>query len=162
MINAKYQSSGQSLFEVIFALGIAAIILVAMAGLSVSTLRNSTFSTDSATATQLASQATEWLRSQRDACWTTNAPCVGFVTRASSVGAGTTWCLSTLNWPGTAGACGPQVTGTNYTRSVLLKSRDADSVPGIDTVDAEVTVSWTDSQGIHDIKNNASYTDWRR
>jgi Tfp pilus assembly protein PilV len=147
-------TKGQSLFEVIFALGIAAIILVAMASLSASTLRNSSFSTDSATTTQLSSQATEWLRSQRDANW------AAFAARATTTG--TTWCLSSLAWPAAAGACGPKVDGTVYTRSVILKSRDADSTPGVDTIDAAITVSWSDSQGTHDVKNNASYTDWRK
>ena len=160
--------NGQSLFEIVFALGIAAIILIAMAGLATTTLRNSTFSTDNATATQLASQATEWLRSERDACWTTQTDssgivlCTGFATRALTTGR--TWCLSTLSWPGSSGGCSSSslVTGTNYTRSVVLTSKDADAIPGIDTVDAKVVVSWTDSQGTHDVTNQASYTDWRR
>jgi len=147
-------NKGQSLFEVIFALGIAAIILVAMASLATTSIRNSTFSKDSAAATQLASQTTEWLRSERDTSWTL------FVARSTSLGK--TWCLSTLAWPGSSGACGPQVTGTIFTRSVTLTSKDADTNPGDDTVVADILVTWSDAQGTHDIKNQASYTDWRR
>lgn len=148
---------GQSLFEVIFALGIAAIILLAMASLASSTLRNTTFSTDNATSTQLAQEATEWLRNERDTQWDT------FAARGSS--AGRVWCLTSLTWPSASGVCSGPVTGTLYTRSVILKSVDAyPTTPDgiIDTINAEITVSWNDSKGTHTIKNNASYTDWRK
>lgn len=167
MINAKLQmlnvenghhiQRGQSLFEVIFALGIAAIILIAMASLATTTLRNSTFSNDSAIATQLAAEVTEWLRSERDENWSS------FAGRSSV--AGRTWCLPTLSWPAVSGPCSGPIPGANYTRSVILESVDANPTPQdgiIDTINATVTVSWTDSQGTHDITNNASYTDWRR
>jgi type II secretory pathway pseudopilin PulG len=158
-INKSCQSvlKGQSLFEVIFALGIAAIILLAMATLSASTLRNSTFSTDNAAATQLATQATEWLRSERDKDWTT------FAGRANALGK--IWCLPSLTWPGAPGSCSTPVDGTIYIRTVTLKSVDAFPSPGdgvIDTINAEVSISWNNAQGTHDVKNNASFTDWRR
>lgn len=152
----KYLASGQSLFEVVFALGIAAVVLIAMASLATSSVRNSTFSTNSVTTTQLASQATEWLRGQRDSGWT------AFVARANT--SGVTWCLPDLTWPGASGACGASsvVPGTIYTRYVVLTSRDIDGNTVIDTVDAEIIVRWTDSQGNHESKNNARFTDWRK
>lgn len=157
--------SGQSLFEVIFALGIASIVLVAIVALSSSSVRNSTYSKNSIEATQLAQQATEWLRGQRDKCWDTQTTpsCTGFVTRSNA--SGITWCIPDLTtWPASSGPCtaSQQVTGTIFTRSVVLTSRDLDGNTVTDAVDADVIVSWTDPQGTHDSKNHARFTDWRR
>lgn len=149
-------STGQSLLEVIFALGIAAVVLISMAGLATTSVRNSTFSKNSVTTTQLAAQATEWLRSNRDSGW------MAFVARASSPG--TKWCIRDLAWPGAAGPCGSTdyVTGTNYIRYIVLTSKDIDGNTVIDTVDATIVVQWSDAQGLHESKNDTRFTDWRR
>jgi Tfp pilus assembly protein PilV len=161
MINPKNQpshiSSGQSLFEVIFALAIAAVVLVALVALSATSIRNSTYSKNSIQATQLAQETTEWLRGQRDTDWTS------FVARASS--SGTSWCFPSqpLSWPGSPSvSCTTPITNTVFTRAVTLTSLDIDSNTIIDTVDADITISWTDSQGQHNSKNRARFTDWRK
>jgi Tfp pilus assembly protein PilV len=158
ILNPKYKREvrfrGQSLFEVIFALALASIVLVAIVSLSVTSIRNSTYSKNSVQATQLAQETTEWLRGQRDVDW------AAFLARANS--AGRQWCISSLAWPSASGSCGPSVPNTVFTRSITLTSGDIDGNSIIDTVDADIIVSWTDSQGTHDSRNRARFTDWRR
>jgi Tfp pilus assembly protein PilV len=60
---------GQSMFEVIFAIGIAAIVLIALVAVSTASLRNSTFSKDNARASKLAQECVEYLRELRDEDW---------------------------------------------------------------------------------------------
>jgi type II secretory pathway pseudopilin PulG len=148
---------GQSLFEVIFALAIAAVVLVALVALSATSIRNSTYSKNSVQATQLAQETTEWLRGERDRDWVT------FAARSSA--GGTLWCFPNqpLAWPGSSSVtCTTTVSNTIFTRSVTLVQRDIDGNSVIDTIDAAVTISWVDSQGQHDSRNNARFTDWRR
>ncbi len=147
-------NKGQSLFEVIFALGIASLILVAAIALTTSSLRSSTFSKNSLVATQLAQQASEWLRSERDSDW------VSFSARASATG--TTWCLVDTSWPVVTGACSGTMSGTIFSRSATLTSRDTNNDTIIDSIDADVSVSWEDGQGTHTSKNQTTLTDWRR
>jgi Tfp pilus assembly protein PilV len=157
---------GQSLFEVIFAMGLVSIILIAIVALSTGSIRNSTYSKNNVVVTQEAQTGTEWLRSERDKCWVTQTSpaCTGFITRSSA--SGTTWCLNNLNWS-SPGACSTSsyITGTLYQRQVVLTSKDNfPSTPDgvIDTVEAVVVVTWVDSQGTHEVRNQTSYTDWRR
>ncbi len=62
-------SKGQSLFEVVLALGLAALIMVALVSLVSSSIRNTTFARKKTVATRHAQEATEWLRGQRDEGW---------------------------------------------------------------------------------------------
>lgn len=156
----RKQEKGQSLFEIVFALGLVSLILVAIVSLSTQSIRNANFSKNNVLATNEAQAATEWLRSQRDQGWTT------FLTKATAPDP--TYCLPDLStWP-SSGACASNayVTGsTIFKRTVVLNSRDAQPSGGdgtLDTVDAEIIVTWNDSQGFHQVKNQASFTDWRR
>ena len=59
------------MFEVIFAIGIAAIVLIALVSVSTTSLRNSTFAKDNAKASKLAQECVEHVRELRDADWAT-------------------------------------------------------------------------------------------
>lgn len=148
-----YLIKGQSLFEIVVAIGIVSVILVALVSLTARSLRSSTYSKNTVITTQLASEAMEWMRGQRDSNWTS------FAARASS--SGTTWCLSSLTW--VSGTCTNTIPNTIYTRSVRLTSLDQVGSDGIaDTVDAEIIVSWSDNDGVHETRSNTRYTNWRR
>ncbi len=142
---------GQSLFEVIFALAIAAIVLIGVVSLAASSVRNSTFARNKALATRYTQEASEWLRGQRDANpWAA-------VIAASSPDPGTTWCLVDLSAGLTSPAptCGV-ITGTIFTREVILKE-----LPNPNEVEVTVTVDWTDSKGIHEVRTVTILTNWR-
>ena len=58
--------SGQSLFELVVAIAISALIIVAMVSLAVNSIQNSNFAKNKALASSYAQEAMEWLRGQRD------------------------------------------------------------------------------------------------
>ncbi|OGM13703.1 hypothetical protein A3A76_02585 [Candidatus Woesebacteria bacterium RIFCSPLOWO2_01_FULL_39_23] len=143
---------GQSMVEVVFAIGIAAIILTTVVSVSVSSVRNSTFSKLNSQANRYAQDLSEWLRRQRDLDWAT------FKAKANTTGI--TYCFKTPNptaWPA-SGVCGSSdfMTGTKFIRQAKL------SLPSTDPlVLSEVTVSWTDSQGTHSVVSITKLVDWR-
>jgi type II secretory pathway pseudopilin PulG len=145
------RNSGQSLFEVVVALGIAAVILTGVVGLTTSSIRNSTFSRNNSLAARYAQETIEWLRTERDSDWTTFA-------NRSVGGAGQRWCLTAnpISWPGTSGPCGASnvIAGTVFTRELTMTL-------GTNSIEASVVVSWTDSQGTHQVRNGTLFTNWR-
>ena len=71
MIITNYKfKAGQSFFEVVFAIGITALILVAVVSLATKSLANSDFSKNNALALRHVQEASEWVRQQRDLDWT--------------------------------------------------------------------------------------------
>jgi type II secretory pathway pseudopilin PulG len=159
------KEKGQSLFEVLFAIAISALVVAGVASLASVSVRNSSYSRNNSIATRFAQEATEWLRSERDADWTT------FLT---NVRASATYCLDSLSWTNT-GICtsAEAVSGTTiFFREVTftcLKENLAPpppftsavcADPDINNVEAKVEVSWTDAQGIHSVTTNTRFTDW--
>lgn len=140
---------GQSLFEVVIALGISAIVVVALVGLTSTSIRNATFSKNKTLAGRLAEEATEWLRGERD------EDVVTFVTNSQTP----IWCLTNLNWanPGACGS-GDEVAGTRFMRELVF-SEDAGTPETI--IEANVRVWWSDSQGEHEVRSATNFTDWR-
>jgi type II secretory pathway pseudopilin PulG len=138
----KIQYTGQSLFEVIFAVAIAALVLLAIVSLSSRSITTSDYSKNNALATKYALEATEWLRQERDTSWSS------FYARN-----GSTYDIggSSPGW----GNANP-ITGTIFSRTVNLSS-DTD---GSGAIVAIVTVTWTDSQGTHTVTNTTKFTNW--
>ncbi|KKU02965.1 MAG: hypothetical protein UX52_C0007G0004 [Candidatus Amesbacteria bacterium GW2011_GWA1_46_35] len=70
---------GQMLLEVVLALAIVTIVMVALVQLSTRSIKNSDFSRYQAEATSYASQAMEWIRADRNTKgweeWWNNHPC---------------------------------------------------------------------------------------
>lgn len=148
----KKNKKGQSLFEVVLALSIMALIIFAVVILAAISIRNSDFSKNKAVATRYSQGATEWLRGQRDASWST------FSGKASL--AGRTWCFNTepiTAWPGVEGGCSSSsfISGTNFQRQVSLL------IVGADTVQASVSLYWADAQGTHQVSSITNFTNFR-
>ena len=143
---------GQSLFEVVFALAIAGIILIGIVSLATSAVRNTTFARNQSVATRYVQEGVEWLREQRDTDWG------DFLGRASA--GGRVWCLSSSpigSWPG-EGGCGPTIGVTIFTREATLTQYDiTETIVG---VRADVIVSWQDAQGIHDARTVTNFSAW--
>lgn len=138
---------GQSLFEVVLALAVAALIIIAIVALATISIRNASFSRNQSLATRHAQEAIEWLRGQRDEGWDT------FAIRALT----SPWCLKSLSWPGAVGGCGSSdfIPDTIFKREISFIILDASSI------DTEVKVSWQDTQGLHETKTLTTFTDWR-
>lgn len=139
---------GQSLVEVIFAVSIAALILIGIVTVVASGVRNTSFSRNKALATRYVQEASEYLREQRDSDWDT------FIPYASP---SATYCLSSLSSGLTAGECssGDEVSDTPFSREVVLSASSSAVVHVV------ISVEWSDAQGLHEVRSVARYTDWR-
>lgn len=148
--------SGQSLFEVIIAIGITAIVLVGAISLSTASVRNSGFARNDSVATKYAQQGSEWLREQRDADWTI------FIGNTGNT------CLGTLSW-----GAGCAIPGTTFNRNISFRCYRFDPGPpptttgpmgcggaGVNQAESTVSVSWTDSQGTHKVDSVTTLTRW--
>lgn len=150
--------NGQSLFEVIFAVGIAALILLAVVSLASTSVRNASFARNDSIATKYAQEAGEWLRQQRDLNWS------NLITNSST----TPKCLGNLNW-----SSGCTIGTTTFSRTIEFACFQYTSPPplftsracgdlSVNTVDILVIVSWTDAQGTHNVRNQTRFTNWNR
>lgn len=143
---------GQSLFEVVLALGVITAITVGIVSLAVTSIRNAAFSKNKTLAGNYAQEATEWLRSERDSDFE------AFRTHAETQPS-FKWCLSNLSWS-KFGPCSTSdnITGTPLFRDVTFTT----SVSGNTIIEADIKVYWTDSQGVHEVSSITSFTDWRQ
>jgi type II secretory pathway pseudopilin PulG len=162
MINKQISKSanlqkGQSLFELVVAIGISALVIVVLVSLTSNALQNAAFAKNETLAGNYAQEATEWLRGQRD------ADINNFITNVESSGSGAK-CFNTLNWS-EIGPCGvgETITNTSFVRQITFTSKDV-VIGGVTKIiiEAEVTVSWTDSKGLHEVTNATDFSDWRQ
>jgi len=125
---------GQSLFEVMFAVGIAALVMIAIVSLSTRSVKNSDFSKNNALATKYAQEGIEIVRQRRDSMgWD------GFNTAYIDRGDNEL----------------PTTDSSVFTRTFRVNA-DADGV-----VVVTVTVRWTDSSGEHQVQNSTKLSNWR-
>lgn len=140
---------GQTMVELLVALGIAALVLVAVVAGAISALSNVMFSRSQGESNRYARESLEWLRGQRDTGWTT------FSSKASA-SPGTTWCLKNLDWllPGTCSAA-DTIPNTTLFREATLTTVAANDI------DITIIVSWSDSRGSHQTRLNSKLTKWK-
>lgn len=126
---------GQSLFEIVVAVGIIALIMVVVVSLSTSSVKTSTFARNKTEANKLAQDAIEWLRSERDTNWNV------FNTNTNT----SPRCFDNLDWSSTS-ACGASefVVNTKFLREGTFTK----TAPRID---ATVTIRWSEPDGGHDV-----------
>jgi Tfp pilus assembly protein PilV len=143
-------NKGQSLFEVVVALAISALIITAIVSLVSNSIRNATFSRNKTLAARYAQEATEWLRGQRDSDMTTFS--ANILTP--------TWCFKSLSWV-QSGNCASDdfIPATPLIREVTFS---VGLVGGKDLVQSDVVVFWTDSQGYHEVRSATNFADWRQ
>lgn len=151
--SCQMSNRGQSLFEVVLAVTIVAVIIVGMVILATASIRNSSFARNKTLSTRYSQEAVEWLRGERDGNWT------AFAARAS-LSPGLTWCLSGLSWPATAGSCPADsfIGGTIFKREVNLSFDDPTN---LNRTLASIRVYWDDAQGLHEVKAVTNFTNWK-
>lgn len=167
----RWLCSGQSLLEVTISIGIAVIVITALAIVSISGLKNAQFSQNQATATKLAQEWIDKVRTIRDrdgmvcnpgvyyhwnALWTTScgsaagASCYTFQVKdtspaCSGTPAGYSSVAPWLNLQA-AGATTPDPTYPQFQKQLFIE----DYLAGDPTQKkVTVTVSWTDFSGTH-------------
>lgn len=141
---------GQSLFEVILAIAVLALVLVGIVSLATSSVRNSTFSRNKTLGSKYAQEASEWLRSERDKGRD------AFIARESVSGG--KYCLQTLSWTNTGVCVDELIADTPFTRNLTLIKRVE---LGKTVIEADVVVLWQDSQGEHEARSYTYLSDWR-
>lgn len=138
-------NNGQSLFEVVFAVGMVALVLITLVSLATVSIRNAGNSKNTDLATRAAQDATEWIRGQRDSDW------VAFSSKAPGV-----YCLQVLgSWPAQGNCTNQYISGTTILRSATLTVIDTA------TIQADVKSLWSDAQGSHQIVSSTYFTKWR-
>lgn len=154
--------SGQSLFEVVVALAVISVVIVGLINVTTISIRNTSFSRNNTSATRLAQEATEWLRGERDAGWTT------FITNAHN---SSVYCLNSLIW--NSGNCltNETIQGNFYRQVSFLCYINSPPTPptlppacntiGVNIVEANVSVVWTDAQGSHTVSTPTQLTKWK-
>lgn len=141
-------NKGQSIFEVIAAIGLISlimIVIVAMAGLSV---KNNSYSRNNTLATRSSEETLEWLKEQKDTNWTD----------FSEHAVNQKWCFPTLSFvDGKVGPCGSEdfIQGTEIKREVNFSTIDTSNIQTI------TTIYWTDTGGYHEVSSVTDLTNWQ-
>lgn len=129
---------GQTLVEALIALGVATIIVSAMAVAAITAVNNADFSKYQNQATHYAQQGMEILRQKSQISWS------DFVSHAGTV----TWCLdqntTTLRDSGAA-PCTKNIDNF-FVREVEVNLESTSNSPCENNVQANVSVSWTDGK----------------
>lgn len=150
----KRLTKGQSLFELVVALAISALIIVAMVSLASTAIKGAAFSRNKTIAARYAQEATEWLRGQRDA-----DPELFSEKALIPV-----WCLNTLSWDNQGPCSSDSVIGdTRFTRTLTftLSSVDVGGVTKTLTT-ADVSVEWGSGAELHEVRTTTDFADWRQ
>jgi Tfp pilus assembly protein PilV len=140
--------AGQSIFEIVLAVGVVTVVLVALVALVSTAQKNTTAAKNRSEGTRMIQEAIEWLRYQRDLDWGT------FYARTSG---NPTWCLNSLDW-NTQSSCTGSQSGKPFSREVAFTRTPSDP----NTVKAAIKVRWVDGQGSHEIKSETYFTNWRQ
>ncbi len=150
MINLR-KEKGQTLLEVLVALAVVVLVIVALIKATTYSLKGSDFSKTQALATRYAQEAIEWTRAERDKSWDNLAD------RSSADGS--TYCLTSLSWPG-AGGCsesGFLEADNRFKREVVLKNVGGEG----NRIEVRVEVSWQDASGEHHSRLETYLSNWR-
>lgn len=139
---------GQSLFEVVVALGVVTLITVGIIILATNSIRNSTFSKNKTLSSRYAQEAIEWMRAERD------KDSSGFLGNVIVP----RYCLDDLHWTNVGVCVDEYIAGTNLTREVLFTTS---LLSGKNITEVQVVVFWSDSQGYHEVRSTTSFADLR-
>lgn len=141
--------SGQSMFEVIFALGIAALIMISVASLATTAVRNETFARDNALANRYAQEGMELIRSHRDADW-------------DNIALQTPDILIDFGHDD-IGSANP-IPGTDWRIYRYVRFSYETTLTLDDTINAEVIVRWEDQGGNikHEVRIVSRFTNWQQ
>lgn len=151
-MKVKIFEKGQSLFEVVVAVGISALVVTGIVFLASNSIQNSSFSRDKTLASLYVQQATEWLRKERDQ--NTNV----FESKATfDQSNDVTYCLNDLEWPNSPGACSSGAVIGGDTKFIRRITFPACSPCTANLVEVNVTVAWKDSKGDHDVSSSTNF-----
>lgn len=138
------------MFEVVLALFIMTLVIVAIVILSTNSVANSNFSRTKTLATRYTQEAVEWIRSEREKSY------ADFIVYSSSQ----FYCLDTLTFSN-PGRCSSSsyIPQTELVREVEF-TVDND-LNGKTIINATVITYWNDSKGYHETRSSTYFSDVR-
>jgi type II secretory pathway pseudopilin PulG len=145
MRRRKQNCQGQSLFELIVAVAVISMFLIALVSAVNRSIASSTFSRQKSSANRYVQEGIEWVRRVRDSNW------VAFFSFSSS--GGSRYCINDLNF--VSGSCSGVIPGTSFSREIVLTSS------GSNKVTASVYVYWESPTGAHESKSDVVLTNWK-
>lgn len=134
---------GQTLVEMVFALGVAVLVIVALVAATTFAVRNAQFARNESLASKYGQEEMELVRAFRDKNGLANLSCGGNCYIDNS--------LALRN--------GQETLSGGFTRSFAIVSPATGCPAGAKKV--VVTVSWTDSKGIHQAQPVSCFTQWQ-
>jgi hypothetical protein len=134
---------GQMLLEMVLAIAITGMVLVAVANITTQGLAGSNFSKSRTEANGYATELIEWMRKERD------TPSSSFWSKEPLVvGSSANYCFISLSWPAGTGVCTLPISGTPYYRNVTLKNVDSAGKQ----MEIQVVVTWKEGTSNNDHK----------
>lgn len=143
---------GQSLIEVLSALAVVLLVIIALIRATTTSMKGSDFAKTQSSATSYGQEAIEWIRAERDKSWDNLSNNMG------------THCLKSSpieSWPG-QGVCGDDdyLEGTKFKREATLTTVTKTDPP-VTEIQAEVKVKWLDASGEHQSSLTTYFSNWR-
>ncbi len=146
------KNSGQSLLEVVFAIGVMALIMTALVSLSITSVRNSTSARNRTVASRYSQEAIETFRAERDVNYDT------FKNNVNTVGA-LNLCLQDLSSLWAKKVTNPvncdTITSTNFIRFATFDTSDPEFVS------VKVTTRWKEGSLDREVINQVDLSDPR-
>lgn len=148
----RINNAGQSLFEVVIAVGISALIITGVVVAALNSIQNSAYAKNKSVASNYVQETMDWLRKVRD------VETQAFKSKAVPNGV---YCMATLpssvnGWPTIRTVCPTTdpIPNTNFIRSVEFLECTGCPPEIVDTViRVKTTVSWQDSKGTHEVSS---------
>lgn len=140
------KKNGQSMLELLIALGIGVLVILALVQSMVLSMKNSEFAKNQNLATRYSQEAIEKIRSERDKLgWN------DFFTNYKD----TSQCIGASSWsPKPVGGCS-QNTGSIFIREASFQKINDNQL------DITVITSWTDTSGTHKSEQKTYLTRWQ-
>lgn len=156
----RHSQSGQTLIEVIIAIGLMVLVITTIVSGVVLSIRNNRYAKDQALSKEYVRETLEWLRSMRDQLgWD------AFDATVRADGTTVQYCLDTL--PETiaefdakvhSSTCTVTINGTPFVRSVTLTPAIVSSIHQITAV---AVVSWTEGSKTFTSQSTLVLKEWR-
>ncbi len=153
------RNKGQSIIELVVAIGISALVMVSLLNVVVRSLYNSGLARQKAQGTKVLLEMEEWLRRSRDT-W-------GWTVFLADIGSRTSFCMESLPSdahlvgsmavPNAASStpCPGQVTGTPFYRYLTISNVSSNEI------NFSGVVLWSDSKGDHTSQSIFKLSNWR-
>jgi prepilin-type N-terminal cleavage/methylation domain-containing protein len=156
------EKSGQTLIEILVAIALITVVMVAVVSRTIEAVRNANFAKNQSLATRFAQEGVEWARIQRDGLrWDQFEALIEPVSPVS-------YCVSDLSddlADLSTGNCQldlptDNIAGTIFDREVTFVFTE-DLIVGRSYVTVNIAVFWTDNIGVHSSNLNTRLTEWQ-